>query len=83
MDAIKYLKNIITPLVDYPDKVFLTTKDDDRGTFIDIVVDPADVSRIIGKSGSTVGSIRILTHILGFKEGKNISLKINGGQGGH
>ena len=83
MNETDYLKSIISPLIDHPDELILTSRDDDRGTFVEITVAQKDVPRIIGKEGATVGSIRILAHTFGFKNNKDISLKINGSTSGN
>lgn len=80
MDEKEYLLNLIAPLVDFPEGITMKSSQDERGTFIDIRLDPKDIGRIIGKNGSTVLAIRTLVHTFGFKNNKNISLKINGNQ---
>lgn len=51
---------LVTSLVDTPEAVVISTEVDEHNVRITITADPADVGKIIGRSGRTIKSIRTL-----------------------
>lgn len=72
-----FVASIVKPLCESPDRVVITSKDDDRGTLIEVFVEQPDMGRVIGKGGETVNAIRVLLKVLGTKNQKHFGLKIN------
>ncbi len=55
-------------LVDYPDKIKINTTQLDNVTFLEIVADPADIGKIIGKQGKVIKAIRTIVNAATIKE---------------
>lgn len=51
---------IAKELVDYPDKVSVTEKEDDNTIVLELRVDPEDMGKIIGKQGRIAKAIRTI-----------------------
>ena len=67
---------VVQQIVSEPDKVVVEETVDDLGTLITLQVAKDDMGKIIGKSGQTAKSIRILLHVLGAKTNARINMKI-------
>jgi predicted RNA-binding protein YlqC (UPF0109 family) len=62
--------------VDNPDKVQVTATDSEQGTTFLVTVAPTDVGKVIGKSGRTAGSLRLLLSEIGMTSKTRYSLDI-------
>ena len=71
-----YLFNIVSGLVDRPDKIKINKTSDDMGILLTLTVDKTDMGKVIGKKGNTAQSIRFLVHTFGYKNRKVINVKI-------
>lgn len=69
-------------LVDHPESVETTRTIDPMGVLLTLTVHPDDMGKIIGKSGKTAESIRILLRVIGMKGNARVNLKINEPVGG-
>lgn len=78
----EFLEYIVKGLVDNPDKVVIERTVDEMGVLLSLTVDPADMGKIIGRSGNTAKAIRILLRIVGMKNNSRVNLKINEPEGG-
>lgn len=78
----EFLEYIVKGLVDNPDKVVIDRTVDEMGVLLSLTVDPADMGKIIGRSGNTAKAIRILLRIVGMKNNSRVNLKINEPEGG-
>lgn len=72
----EFIEYIVKTLVGNPDKVKVKRTIDERGVLLELHVDPEDLGRVIGRSGSTAKSIRILLRALGVKNDARYNLKI-------
>lgn len=82
----EFVEYVVKAIVDHPEKVEIKRTVDERGVLLELVVDPEDMGKIIGKSGATAKSIRTLLRVLGAKNDARFNLKIvepEGGSGGH
>ena len=70
------LLRIIVALVDEPNEVHITSNTTGSGTMFQVTVAPTDVGKIIGKSGRTAGSIRMLLCAMGVTAKKRYDLDI-------
>ena len=52
------------------------------GVLITLDVNPADMGKIIGRSGNTAKAIRTLLRVVGMKNNARVNLKINEPEGG-
>ncbi len=63
-------------LVDSPDEVVVTEREDAKGTIIELKVAPADMGKVIGKQGRIAKSIRSVVKAAAFKENKKVIVDI-------
>ena len=72
-----FLEYVVKALVDNPNDVKIERTVDEMGVLITLTVNPADMGKIIGRSGNTAKAIRILLRVIGMKNNARINLKIN------
>ncbi|MDR1969957.1 MAG: KH domain-containing protein [Candidatus Nomurabacteria bacterium] len=72
----QFIEYIVKQLVEKPDAVKIDRKIDEKGVLLELVVDPEDIGRVIGKRGSTAQSLRNLLRALGSKNDARYNLKI-------
>jgi predicted RNA-binding protein YlqC (UPF0109 family) len=63
-----FVKYVVKALVTNPDAVDLRRSEDDKGEYLELTVDPADMGKVIGKAGATAKSIRTLLRGVGAKD---------------
>lgn len=78
---VEFLEYVVKELVDNPEAVRVARKVDEMGVLITLDVDPADMGKIIGKSGNTAKAIRTLLRVVGMKNNSRVNLKINEPEG--
>ena len=67
------LRTLVKDLVDYPEKIEITTKTDNNLNTLELRVDPSDMGKVIGRQGKIAKSIRALMKAYATKQ----CLKIN------
>jgi predicted RNA-binding protein YlqC (UPF0109 family) len=72
----QFVEYIVKQLVSKPEAVQITRSTDERGVLLELIVDPEDIGRVIGKRGSTAQSLRTLLRALGTKNDARYNLKI-------
>ena len=77
----KILDIVVKALVDAPEKVKITRTVDEMGVLLTLVVDNADMGKVIGRSGNTAKAIRTLLRVVGMKNNSRVNLKINEPEG--
>lgn len=75
-DLERFVKFIVSSLVDSPDSVSLKTVGDERQTTIQVACDKRDVGKVIGKNGKTIAAIRALTNGAAGRMGKKVNVEI-------
>lgn len=78
VDFEKLIKNMIMPLVVNPDDVLvkiLSTEDDT--ITIQLLVNEADLGRVIGKGGKIASAMRTIVYAGASKEGKRVNIDID------
>lgn len=78
----QFLEFVIKGLVDAPDKVKIERTVDEMGVLLSLSVDPADMGKVIGRSGNTAKAVRTLLRVVGMKNNARVNLKINEPEGG-
>lgn len=78
----QFLESVIKALVDNPDDVKVRRQVDEMGVLLTLDVNPADMGKVIGRSGNTAKAIRILLRVVGMKNNARVNLKINEPEGG-
>lgn len=74
--AKQFIEYVVKAIVDNADAVEVEETVDNLGTLITLKVDRADMGKIIGKSGQTAKSLRILLRMMGSKKNERYNLKI-------
>lgn len=78
---VKFLELVVKALVDVPEKVKIVRTVDEMGVLLTLVVDNADMGKVIGRSGNTAKAIRTLLRVVGMKNNSRVNLKINEPEG--
>ena len=78
----EFLEYVVKTLVDNPDDVKVNRQVDEMGVLLTLDVNPADMGKVIGRSGNTAKAIRILLRVVGMKHNARVNLKINEPEGG-
>ena len=71
-----FVEYIVKQIVQYPDDVHVERTVDEMGVLITLKVNKDDMGKIIGKSGQTAKSLRILLRVIGSKNNARVNLKI-------
>lgn len=71
-----FVEFIVKQIVEHPDDVQVTRAVDEMGVLITLKVHKDDMGKIIGKSGQTAKSLRILLRVIGSKNNARVNLKI-------
>lgn len=67
---------IARALVDNPDDVKVTEKEDERGTVLELNVHPDDMGKVIGKQGRIANAMRTVIKAAATREHKKVSVEI-------
>lgn len=78
----QFLEFVIKALVENPNDVKIVRTVDEMGVLMTLTVNPADMGKIIGRSGNTAKAIRTLLRVVGMKNNARVNLKINEPEGG-
>jgi uncharacterized protein len=76
MEAQVFLRNLIESLVDYPESIEISEKQDELGTLLSLKVAPEDMGIIIGRGGKTIDSLRTIVRVFGSKSESRMNLRI-------
>ena len=63
-------------LVDNPDAVSVTEKQDDEGTVLELRVAPDDMGKVIGRQGRIAKEIRTIVKSVAMRSGERVSVDI-------
>lgn len=63
-----FVQYVVKALVTNPDAVSLRRANDERGDYLELTVDAADMGKVIGKAGATAKSLRTLLRGVGAKD---------------
>lgn len=77
-----FVEYVVKSIVTKPDQVSVNRTVDSMGVLLTLQVDKEDMGKVIGKSGQTAKSIRILLRVIGSKTNTRINLKIVEPEGG-
>jgi len=70
------LETIAKSLVDAPDEVQIIEIDGEKTIIFELRCNAKDVGKIIGKSGKTVGAMRVLLNSIAAKQGRKAMLEV-------
>ena len=71
-----FIEYIVKQIVEHPEEVEVIRAVDEMGVLITLKVSKEDMGKIIGKSGQTAKSLRILLRVIGSKNNARVNLKI-------
>ena len=75
-DLESFVSYVVTALVDYPDDVKVTTKNEDNASVIWISCRKEDTGKIIGKKGKTISALRALVFSAGSRMQSRIKVEV-------
>ena len=70
------LYDIASSIVNNPDKVLVTEKQDGDTTVLNLMVDEADLGKVIGKQGRIAKAIRTVVKAVANRDGKRVVVSI-------
>lgn len=76
MEAVEFLKFIVTSLVKTPQDVEVEIKEDEMGTLLLLKINKNDMWTVIGKGGKTIDAIRTVLRVYGSKTNARVNLKV-------
>jgi predicted RNA-binding protein YlqC (UPF0109 family) len=68
------LAHLVKGLVEHPDDVAVEARETNRGEVLEVCVNPEDLGRVIGRSGRTAKSLRLVINALA--KGRNVRVDI-------
>jgi predicted RNA-binding protein YlqC (UPF0109 family) len=66
------VQHLVSGIVDHPDEVDVREKSTRRGDLFEVRVNPADLGKVIGRSGRTASAIRTVTGAIAGAKGARI-----------
>lgn len=72
----KLVEFIAKSLVDHPENVRVTTREEDDSVMIELVVDPEDTGKVIGKQGRIAKAIRAIVKAASINDEKKVVVDI-------
>ena len=69
------LEILVKSLVDNPDKIEITEKENGNDVVMELKVDPSDMGKVIGKQGSIAKAIREVIRAVAAKEQKKVTVE--------
>jgi len=70
---------VVTPLVEFPDQLVVTTSSREDVVLIELQVNPSDSGRVIGKGGETIRAIRTLIELSATRRGARAHFELRDG----
>ncbi|WP_010649358.1 KH domain-containing protein [Oceanobacillus massiliensis] len=70
------IESIVASLVDYPEDIVITEKEEDAKIIYHLAVNPDDVGKVIGKNGRIAKAIRTVVYAAKTEGNKRIYLDI-------
>ena len=71
-----FIEYVVRSLVDRPEDVVVTSKEDGKCTVYEVLVNKKDLGQVVGKNGKTANALRILTRTIARNDSKHIIIKI-------
>lgn len=68
------LEHLVKGIVDHPDDVNITARNNSRQDVLEVYVHPEDLGRVIGRSGRTANALRTVINALA--DGKNVRVDV-------
>lgn len=72
------LTTIITSLVEFPEQVSVSEKEDEKNIVFEVKVAQKDMGKVIGREGKMAGAIRTVMKALAAKQSKRVTIEFIG-----
>ncbi len=72
------VRYLVTALVDSPDKVRVTARQEGTLTVYDVELDAEDVGKVIGRKGRIIKAIRTVVRAAGGADGAHVDVEVLG-----
>ena len=72
----EFILSIVRALVDHPDDVRLTCIDGDKTAIYELRCHEEDLGKVIGKSGKTIGAVRVLLSTMAARQNRRAVLEV-------
>jgi uncharacterized protein len=72
----EFLEFVTRHLVDHPDRIQVELEERTDRIVVRLLVDPADLGKVIGKQGRNAQSLRTLVTAIAAREGHRVTLEI-------
>ena len=72
----EFVTTVLRYFVDHPGDLRMTDLDGEKTHLMELRCHPDDIGKIIGKSGKTIGALRVLTNALAAKSGRRTLLEV-------
>ena len=76
MDLKAFIKDVLTPVLDYPEELDVEVKTRDKQLDVFVRARQEDRGRIVGRNGRMISSIRTLCRAAGEKQGMHVNLEL-------
>jgi predicted RNA-binding protein YlqC (UPF0109 family) len=76
MDLEAFLKEVLAPVLDFPDELEVEVEKSGRQVDVSLRAPKADRGRIIGRNGKMISSLRTLCRAAGDKQGLSVNLEL-------
>ena len=70
------LTYLIQNLVDHPDKVSVTERENAGGTVYEVRVADGDMGKVIGRQGRIIKEVRVLMKAIAQRKGKKVTVEV-------
>lgn len=70
------VEEIVSPLIDNPSELEVTSSEEGNDLLIEIAVNPDDTGKVIGRQGRVIKSIRTLARAAATRKGINVDVEL-------
>jgi predicted RNA-binding protein YlqC (UPF0109 family) len=77
-DTEELLRFLVTSLVEFPDAVKISRRQEGTLTVFDIELEPDDVGKVIGRKGRIIKAIRTVVRAAGGAGGEHVDVEVLG-----
>lgn len=78
---VEALEHLVQGIVDHPEQAGVSARESQRGTVLEVRVDPRDLGRVIGRHGRTATALRTLVSALA--DGERVRVDVVDTDDGH
>ena len=70
------VEEVVSPLIDNPSELEVTSSEEGNDLLIEITVNPDDAGKVIGRQGRVIKSIRTLARAAATRKGINVDVEL-------